>query len=272
MSTSIFSTGLVGQVLQSRGVNTVWVDEVDPFNGLSENNPISAKTQHLTLKVDSLVLACARHRLAKEPEYADLHDILSEKVYSKVEDADTTLAAEIREYYSGKMMWWELNEVRLTEYQIALKKYILSDPLEVVESNIGLVHKIPEFYASDRFMDSFKENSKTRIEPDLQVKYYNDGFGNVSRVNEIIEVELTPLKSQQIANRRVKRSEYYFHDSDKYLYRLSVEKGNDLEHIFKYFFERHTSLKFSGYKKINHSFDRQGIDFYELFKWNLVLD
>ena len=123
---------------------------------LSENNALTALESLLnptlpciSFKDDPIALSCAsyRHWLSHPgTRWLDLDAVT-------VTHEDRTTASKIREYYRGRITWSQLKYGgTLSDFRSKLGKLVCGD-LNITKNELGLIYRLPYFYAEDCAMD-----------------------------------------------------------------------------------------------------------------------
>lgn len=232
----------------------------DDLDLTTPSNPIVGRDVRLTLNTDPLALSCTLHRMIADgdPKY---YDMFSKDVSDNLTEEDLALAETIRDYYGKQLVWAALNSDNKpgkynSEYQEALTKFIKGDKRTVMEKDRGMVYRIPEYYYIDTQMDIIKRDAKTT----LPVGAYS--------VKEETTFTLTPVQRFKSSNHLYgKNFNYWFKDSDGYLYQLSISQGNALDHVMEHLFDTCNTMTFTGHKMPRSR--RDGFSFYQVEKWKL---
>jgi len=121
-----------------------------------------------------------------------------------ITDDDYEIAGQIRDYYSKKIMMWNLLGHPLTNFRQDLSAFIhLNDFSEVSDRMIPLIHKLPEFYFQDiKLEDVLYKCIK-----------FNGVIGERAGVKKLTYLDSITKKSKLKVLATV---EYWFHDENKY--------------------------------------------------------
>ena len=85
-------------------------------------------------------------------------------LFNNITSSDRTKAEKIRDYYSKKIVWWTLNDIRLSNFRQDLKKLIQSDGKVFQENMKALAYRMPEFYDYDTVFDEMFLNYNATIQ------------------------------------------------------------------------------------------------------------
>jgi hypothetical protein len=162
--------------------------------------------------VDLLALSVCWRRLRNDtssdpkPYITSLLDI---GLLPQVSDTDIELANSIRDYYSKKLMMLSLKSERpFTQFKKDLSTFVNSDGTIFREEFVPLVFRLPEFYDYDIQLDKFITESKQDF---VLGKDEYKFLGNMVRIN-----------------RKMKKHDYWFVDSNKALGCVSIDTHNNL--------------------------------------------
>lgn len=199
-SQSSRSTSLLGQLLKQKLISPTSLD----LCGLS------AQPTANNFVADPLAQSVAMY-LNKQNGYligglrGSLSPISKQHVERLITDDDHQIAGEIRDYYSKKIMMWNLLGHPLTNFRQDLSAFIhLNDFSEVPDRMLPLIYKLPEFY----FQDIKLENVLLKC-----VKFNGAAIGERNGVKKLTYLDSITKKSKR---RVLATTEYWFHDENKY--------------------------------------------------------
>lgn len=218
-------------------------------------NPNVKKFQMYEINEDLLVLSVTWKRL-RDAKQSTASKLLDPILFKAITDEDRSMATEIRDYYSKKIMMWKLTgSGNLSVYRTDLNKFIHSDGLQFAENMFGLAYHLPSFYTYDNQLDSICiELTKNHV--NLR-KYVG---------KEIIT--LKPIKSVVNKNRKINQTEYWFRNEDNIGVRLGIDIKNPLLHIWDHLFNNSSELTIDTFL---HSKDRDGFHYLKATDWKLDL-
>jgi hypothetical protein len=122
-----------------------------------------------------------------------------------ITDDDHQIAGQIRDYYSKKIMMWNLLGHPLTNFRQDLSAFIhLNDFSEVPDRMLPLIYKLPEFY----FQDIKLEDVLWKC-----VKFNGAAIGERNGVKKLTYLDSITKKSK---SKLLATTEYWFHDENKY--------------------------------------------------------
>ena len=181
-----------------------------------DNNHVK-KYQVLEIEEDLLVLSCAWKRLREEHNnggaYSGISKLIDKELFKKVTDIDHTMATEIRDFYSKKIVMWKLKGQKLSNFREDMNSFIHSNGKVFKEDMCPLVYRLPEFYEYDiAFQNLSDEHSKIITEP---IK------GKVQKV-------LKFAKKLAVNRKHSKIMEYWFADENNNLVKLGFAQDNTL--------------------------------------------
>lgn len=206
-------------------------------------------------KIDPLVLSCARHRCNLGTSFETAEGIVTSDDYTKAE--------EIRKYYSQKLCLASLKEGELSEFRKSLAEYLNQESkTTLLDKQIGIVYRLPEFYDYDTSVESLVSEYGTRRFTDDELQ------GDYSTIKNINVVPLLKIRRQ---TRRGNLLHYWAKDGTNMLYRFVVDADNQLlwawEEIWK-----SNSLTINGNLYPNKLYGRneESFDYYKVNNWKLV--
>jgi len=239
------------------------------FGNIFDTKPQS-RQPYKRHSVDLVEASCSVHRRFKNGELKTQYGI-SSVTPNEITDEDRQHAAEIKEYYSKKLMVLKLKGHKLSNFRNDLVVLIttkledggytyVSTHLQndtyrrfADESFEGMAHRLPEFYEYDMGLEKVFESSNREIKPyDKTQQVYTLKF----------------LKKLTARRRLVSMYEYWFELSNKDRVCLTRPDKDPLNVLFDMLVE-------SGPININGRFKREFKDDREFLrlqeKWSLVL-
>jgi hypothetical protein len=133
-----------------------------------------------------------------------LNPISKQHVERLITDDDYQIAGQIRDYYSKKIMMWNLLGHPLTNFRQDLSTFIhQNDFSEVTDRMLPLIYKLPEFYFQDIKLEDvllkcIKFNGVVSERTGVKKLTYLDSITKKSKLKVLATVE------------------YWFHDENKY--------------------------------------------------------
>lgn len=207
-----------------------------------------------------LALSVAAHRLMRETHI--YHKITDRELFNKVTHEDRTMAEQIKEYYSKKVMMWKLKGTgKLSPFRDDMNKLIHSDMLTFKENMIGIAYWLPEFYQYDVDMDLVK----AVVTKDQSFeKLDKAGKPGTLKVTET----LIPIKRVMRKTKRTKKFEYWFKDTQ---YNagvvINLEEKNQLQHLWDTMFNKNEPITIEGQFTRRHLDD---FEYYSVGHWKLA--
>lgn len=175
------------------------------------------KYEILEIDQDLLALSATWKRLRDATKnggpYVPVSKLLDKELFGHVTDADQEKAAEIRDYYSKKIMMWKLKDVKLSQFREDMNSFIHTNGKMFKDNMIPMVYRLPEFHEYD-------------VQFDQLVSEHNKVIVKKSKGNQT--KTLTLEKNFQVGKRYSKRKEYWFSDTDDNLVTISVMQDNPL--------------------------------------------
>jgi hypothetical protein len=169
--------------------------------------------------LDILVMSCAMQRTTNGLPVASRFNksLDNPELKDLVTDLDVQKAANIREYYKNKLLMLTLRDYKLTKFRNDLNKFLYSDPTKVLESQVGLVYKLPYLYDYDQAID-----------PIFGSSYFTNNKDNTMTENTTRQLSfIKKIDNHRKHNHTV---EYWFHDGlNKVMLHFPVE--NPLLHL-----------------------------------------
>tara|TARA_R110000868_G_scaffold280872_2_gene541261 strand:- start:788 stop:1642 length:855 start_codon:yes stop_codon:yes gene_type:complete len=206
------------------------------------------------LREDLLALSVTWNRLGSTCGASGVTD---EILFKLVSDEDRTTANIIREYYSKKIMLWNLKGRSLTRFRTDLNTFIHNTTKIYTASVFGLAYWLPKFYKYDTELDTIRFGLP-------QVEYFEKSV----TMEPIIGVKsLRPLKKLYKETKHLKRAEYWFvEESTNVLSVISIESNNPLMHIWECMFNTMPKIDIYGTYICR---EKDELSFYGILKWKL---
>lgn len=231
---------------QSFNYNTISLDLSD-----YKRHPDVKKYEVYELPEDVMILSSTWKRLRDEGKYGNVSKLVDNELFKEITQADRQKAAEIRDYYSKKIVMWNLKGQQLTSYRKDLVKLIQGDGSILREDQFGIAYHLPAFYEYDQ---SFEEIRLSTSYTNLKSK--SEGT-----------VKLTPIKKMFHKTKHMVRHEYWFKTNNDEPVMLPLNVKNPLEHIWDSIFNSGKQLE------IGATFIKKQIDGFEYHlvceKWKL---
>jgi hypothetical protein len=209
--------------LSGQSYNTVSLDLSD-YN----RHPEVKKYEVFESPEDVIVLAATWKRLRDSGNYSKgISKLMDYNLFKEITSVDRTKAAEIRDYYSKKIMMWTLKGHQLTSYRRDLSKLIQNDGMILREDQFGIAYHLPAFYEYDQ---EFEEIRLSTTHTNLKTK--STGV-----------VELQPLKRMFRKTRSNMRHEYWFKTKNDEPALITLSVKNPLQHIWDKLFDSNDPLQ-----------------------------
>lgn len=230
-------------------------DSTDWWENLVKDSA-AKKQRPLEFEDDPVAMACAVHRSWKTDGTGQSLDLGS----IPVEPQDRSRADAIRRYYSAKFVEMALRGHQVSEFRLKMAE-VLDGRRQLVESEIGLLYRLPYFYDEDTETDWIYENTAS----DQTLDYYRN-------LDAIIQtLTLTPLRkifrAQKNGNSTVR---YWFLTQHGYPAVMSVAGSNPLNSLMNSLFQLPVLHVDAGIKLSSRIGQISG-DRYHLELFNLVL-
>jgi len=245
-------------------LNTISINSLNGFNSneLFNHNmhPGVKKYEIYESPEDILVLSVAWKRLRDAGVHGTVSKLLDRTLFSLVIPEDRTVANEIRDYYSKKIMMLKLKGIDLTPYRTDLNTFIHSDGMKFREDVFGMVYYLPQFYTYDNELDEVREKVKTTDLISNVIKMPGKGIPQ--------DKSLEPIAKIKFVNKRLKQKQYWFKDvhTDGGVV-LSFDNKNPLEHIWDHMFETKELLSIRGHYFLK---ERDNFEYFSVSDWNLL--
>lgn len=188
------------------------IDEWDEALDIHKTPPPLIK-----LPNDPVACACASYRTWKENparRWADLETVV-------VWQDDIEEAERLKKYYRESMVMEALKSstgINRSKFRQKLAKLVVNE-LEITKEEIGLLMRLPYFYAEDQALDHVKAVTDDRL------------VNNQTR-RSLSECTLKPLQKILISRRAGDFYNYWFTDTDNTPYNFVIKADNPLIKLF----------------------------------------
>lgn len=255
------SSGAQGGAISGvNGTNANWNNNTFSINLGQEQLPqdLVRKYEIYESQEDLLALSCAWYRLrntARDRSVPHLGftvtKLIDKNLFKSVNEDDRALAANIRDYYSKKIMMLKLKNERMSQYREDLNTFIHSDGKKFEEKMFGLVYRLPQFYFYDTKLDSIFTGKNRKTE---------------NKISNVYTKTLTHVGSTMVDRKSLKRNEYWFVDEDNTLVTVYLSHNNPLNGVWEKLISNPITLEGSYYTK-----SRDDHEYYQIEKYNLVV-
>jgi hypothetical protein len=195
----------------------------NPFASISVSsdwdNPNIKRYEVLEITEDLLALSATWQRLRKEAKtdnskYVGATSITDKVLFDHLTPEDRQRADNIRDYYSKKIVMWNLKGVNLSKFRQDMSSLVHSDG-KVFKDNIRpLAYRLPEFYDYDiKFDEMVRQFNRTTTQQTRSVRK--------TKTLTLQNVFLTGTKYS-------KRKEFWFTDEENNLVTFTVQQENIL--------------------------------------------
>jgi hypothetical protein len=241
------STGWPSNVASSLNYNTISLG-LESFN----RHPDVKKYEVYESPEDVIVLAVTWKRLRDAGIYGKVSKLMDNFLFGEITHVDREKASVIRDYYSKKIMMWNLKGIKLTRYREDLAKLIQGDGTILREDQMGIAYHLPMFYEYDQSFEEIRLVTNYK-----ELKHRTEGV-----------VELEPVKRMFRKTRSSLSHEYWFKTKNTgHPVRLSLNVKNPLQHIWDAIFDTSKVLQ------IEATMIRKETDGFEYYlvcdKWEL---
>lgn len=158
---------------------------------------------------DPLALSCASYRLGEETGSRWL-----EIEQMKATDVDREEAARLRKYYMDRLVFERLTKPTVSPFREKMGAFLAGN-YEITKKDIGMLYKLPYFYAEDQAIDSIMESTV-----DIPGTDTPQPFNNIRR--------LTPLKKLFQSRKTGERTQFWFTTESNQPVAFTVQHSNPL--------------------------------------------
>lgn len=218
------------------------------------DNPNVKKYEIIETTEDLMALSTAWYRIrmsrdTSAPVEVFPTTLLDKVLFPEVNAEDRQNAADIRDYYSKKIMMWKLKGQELTNFQKDMNEFIHTDGVKFQEKMIPLVYSLPGFYFYDKEFDVMASEHHTKI----------------ATFNEVTTKKLSLLKVLNSGKRSNKKKDYWFSDDQDHLVKMTFQADNPLLSLLDNYAQDYIIVK-GLYTKIT----RDDRDFFFLTKQQFI--
>lgn len=223
--------------------NAPSIGSIQSVHGLDVLRGFGSESLHHTVKKyevyesphDVLALSAAWKRLRDNKKYIT-SKLLSGELFKELNEDDIVKAKEIKDYYSKKIMMWNLKNIRMTSFRNDLNDFIHNCDGKVVRENmLPLVASLPTLYEYDCEIDEVRSQVTVNLSPNFALSQ-----AKVSR--------LEPIKCIHKKQKRVNIHEYWFKDLDTNgALVVKLEPKNPLRHMWDHFFNTKKVMLVNGF-------------------------
>jgi hypothetical protein len=205
--------------LQIVGGTQAFQDILDEFKDFETRLTKEPPPKIIALKDDPVVLACAAYRMYQENprhRWMDFDQVV-------VWHADREEAERLKAYYRNRFAETTFNMLKRTNNRglssFRRKLYLLAtNDLQITEREIGLLHRLPYFYAEDLALDEIMQ-SMTSVAEHIPAHKQT--------------LNLTLIKKVLRSRNAGESNQYWFRDdTNSYAYMLPVQTDNILANFF----------------------------------------
>jgi hypothetical protein len=200
-----------------------WLDGVSS-NGTNYTVPEPPK-KTLTFKQDPIACACASYRIWQENSARRWSELDSVVVWQD----DIEQAQALRTYYRERLVMSALKNVnrQVSEFRRKLGA-LVTDQLEITKDELGLLHRLPYFYAEDLDIDYVVEN--TAISKQIAPILIN---------SQLMTMTFRPLRKIFRSRRSGETNQYWWTTENGGIpFALSVRVDNPLKSMIDSLFDR----------------------------------
>lgn len=191
------------------------------FKGYN-NHPDVKKYEVYESPEDVLVLSAAWKRMRDENRYGIVSKLMDNALFKEITPADRSLATEVRDFYSKKIMMWNLKGNNITKYRQDLSKLIQSDGTVFKEDMLGLAYHLPAFYKYDNEIEEIRLTTECK-----KIPHIGNGMKN-----------LEPIKKVTKKSKRQHVNEYWFKEAKTNSpFVITLQAKNPLEHVWDNMFD-----------------------------------
>jgi len=159
-----------------------------------------------------------------------LHGFTSKTALVKTDplltDEHRSKAKIIRAYFRDKLMLAALNDTKMSQFRKYLWSFLDRDDTSYKVSELGIIQKLPLFYAEDQFLEKIRKdwNNTPRSKPRQNL----DGKQHVTLTHIGNFEKRTKLNFSSIRH----CVSYWFHDEDDRLFNIILELGDPFMDIW----------------------------------------
>jgi hypothetical protein len=217
-------------------------------------NPDVKKYEVYESPEDVIVLSATWKRMRDEGKFGRVAKLMDAALFKEITSVDRQKASVIRDFYSKKIMMWNLKGNLMTEYRKDLNKLIQSDGTLFKENMLGLAYHLPTFYEYDMEMEEVRLSTDNK---------------HLKRILGVQMHELAPIKKLHKKTRTSNMNEYWFKNTTSNTpVLISIGVKNPLENIWNHMFSNQKVLQIQG------TFIHKKHDDFEYFcigdKWEVV--
>ena len=173
---------------------------------------------------DPLLISCTLYRMIKESaenkKYMYANWSLTEhmdKIAAKITNEDRIFAGVIKSYYRSKLLVAKLRNEHFTNYRNDLVQFLEEAPLKVSTKFIGMIYKLPYFYAYDMKITEIFGGEYASVDGSLQRRD---------------SVTIDFIDTVHTGRKRSTAFEYWFKDSSDNRIVVEVEKHNPVRNLW----------------------------------------
>lgn len=207
------------------------------------------KVQQITNK-DLLALSVAWKRLRDSGTSHNIGSITDESLSEHLTTTDIEQAAVIKDYYSKKIMLWNIKGQQISKFRTDLTKIIYNQETTYCEADLPILYRLPEFYEYDTNIDSLKNRFNVSI----------------TDANQFGTKKLNPLQHLKSKINGVVWNEYWLADSKNNANVIKLRSDNQLQSLWDREFAKESLLiegsYIAGY--------RDDLQFYRISKWTIA--
>lgn len=232
--------------------NTITLGDWANDLSLDFTAPHIKKIEMYEVGEDALALSTTWKRLRDEKR-SSTSRLLDGTLFKEITTVDRESAAEIRDYYSKKIMMLKLKSTTpITKYREDLNTFIHSDGLTIRSDTIGLIYRLPDFYKFDRAIEEvfMNANKKVKVYPNITAS-----------------AKFTPIKRIERKTRNQNVIQYWMQEQTTGNAALiSIQAKNPLESVWNSIFDNTKNLSLDCTKSTQRIDDHE---YMLLSKWSL---
>jgi hypothetical protein len=191
--------------------------DIEDFNFKDWTAAIAEPAPALAFHDDPLALSCASYRVGEETgaRWQEL-DLM------KPTDEDRNQAVIVRKYYTERLVMERLTKPRVSPFREKLGAFLAGN-YQLTKKDIGLLYKLPYFYAEDQIIDSIM--AETENIPDV-------GIHITSNVKK-----LKPLRKMFQSRKAGERTQFWFTTEENHPVAFTILHNNSLFGLFESLFD-----------------------------------